>query len=169
MAVAEARVPEVRRVEYREGGPRDFTIFDQYAGDASITQLEVRDPYCCSDEASRRHLVAFVKRLYNKAATVGLVQVVTYDADSVQKSAAESSTDQRLDLERRWQRELPDVPLQLSRKSRRSGGDFHDRSVRAKLANGDLVIWDVGRGIGGIMSARWACTVGAFYEPAIRS
>ncbi|WP_126174376.1 DEAD/DEAH box helicase [Altericroceibacterium xinjiangense] len=163
---AETRRAEVRRVEYREGGTRDFAIFEQYAANAAIVQLEVRDPYCCAEESSRRHLVSFIKRLQGKAAKVGLVQVVAYDADSVQTRVPESSSDQRRDLEQRWQRELPGVPLQLSQKSRRSGGDFHDRSIRARLANGDAVIWDIGRGIDGIMNPRRACTVNAFHEPA---
>lgn len=161
---AETRQLELRRVEYREGGARDFAIFEQYTANAAILRLEVRDPYCCAEENSRRHLVNFIKRLDGKAGKVGLVQVVAYDADSVQKRVPESSTDQRRDLEQRWQRELPGVPLQFSQKSRRSAGDFHDRSIRASLANGDAVIWDLGRGIDGIMNPRRACTVNAFYE-----
>lgn len=62
---------------------------------------------------------------------------------------------------------LASLALHLAQKSRRSGGDLHDRFVRAKLENGDTVIWDLGRGIDGVMNARWSCVVNAFYEGSI--
>ena len=95
------------------------------------------------------------------------MQIVTFDADSVQTRDPESTRDQRQDLEDRWNRMLASVPLHLAQKSRRSGGDLHDRFVRAKLENGDTVIWDLGRGIDGVMNARWSCVVNAFYEGSI--
>src|SRR3546814_3894313 len=82
------------------------------------------------------------------------VHVVAFDADSVQTREPESTNDQRRDLEERWNRMLASVQLHLAQKSRRSVGDLHDRFVKARLANGDSVIWDLGRGIDGIMSAR---------------
>lgn len=161
---AEARVQSVQRVVFEQYGQRDWTIFEQYARNAKIAQLEIQDPYCCADEQARGRLVNFIGRFAQLASELAAVQIVTFDADSVQTRAAESSHDQRQDLEDRWNRMLRSVPLHLAQKSRRSGGDLHDRYVKARLDNGDCVIWDLGRGIDGVMSGRWSCVVNAFYE-----
>lgn len=164
---AEARVPFVQRVVFEQYGQRDWTIFEQYARDARIERLEIQDPYCCADEQARGRLINFINRFEQLASEIAAVQIVTYDADSVQTRDPESTRDQRQDLEDRWNRMLASVPLHLAQKSRRSGGDLHDRFVRARLENGDTVIWDLGRGIDGVMSARWSCVVNAFYEGSI--
>ena len=161
---AEARVPFVQRVVFEQYGQRDWTIFEQYARDARIERLEIQDPYCCADEQARGRLINFIGRFEQLASEIAAVQIVTFDADSVQTRDPESTRDQRQDLEDRWNRMLASVPLHLAQKSRRSGGDLHDRFVRAKLENGDTVIWDLGRGIDGVMNARWSCVVNAFYE-----
>lgn len=164
---AEARVPTVQRVVFEQYGQRDWTIFEQYARDARIERLEIQDPYCCADEQARGRLINFIGRFEQLASAIAAVQIVTFDADSVQTRDPESTRDQRQDLEDRWNRMLASVPLHLAQKSRRSGGDLHDRFVRAKLENGDTVIWDLGRGIDGVMNARWSCVVNAFYEGSI--
>lgn len=166
---AEARVPFVQRVVFEQYGQRDWTIFEQYARDARIERLEIQDPYCCADEQARGRLINFIGRFEQLASEIAAVQIVTFDADSVQTRDPESTRDQRQDLEDRWNRMLASVPLHLAQKSRRSGGDLHDRFVRAKLENGDTVIWDLGRGIDGVMNARWSCVVNAFYEGSISS
>lgn len=164
---AEARVSFVQRVAFEQYGQRDWTIFEQYARDARIERLEIQDPYCCADEQARGRLINFISRFEQLASEIAAVQIVTFDADSVQTRDPESTRDQRQDLEDRWNRMLASVPLHLAQKSRRSGGDLHDRFVRAKLENGDTVIWDLGRGIDGVMNARWSCVVNAFYEGSI--
>ena len=164
---AEARVPFVQRVVFEQYGQRDWTIFEQYARDARIERLEIQDPYCCADEQARGRLINFIGRFEQLASEIAAVQIVTFDADSVQTRDPESTRDQRQDLEDRWNRMLASVPLHLAQKSRRSGGDLHDRFVRAKLENGDTVIWDLGRGIDGVMNVRWSCVVNAFYEGSI--
>jgi len=164
---AEARLPFVQRVVFEQYGQRDWTIFEQYARDARIERLEIQDPYCCADEQARGRLINFIGRFEQLASEIAAVQIVTFDADSVQTRDPESTRDQRQDLEDRWNRMLASVPLHLAQKSRRSGGDLHDRFVRAKLENGDTVIWDLGRGIDGVMNARWSCVVNAFYEGSI--
>ena len=161
---AEARVRSVQRVVFQQYGERDWTIFEQYARDAKIAQLEIWDPYCCADEQARGRLVNFIGRFAQLASELAAVQIVTFDADSVQTRVPESSHDQRQDLEDRWNRMLSSVPFHLAQKSRRSGCDLHDRYVKARLNNGDCVIWDLGRGIDGVMSARWSCVVNAVYE-----
>ncbi|VVT00791.1 DEAD/DEAH box helicase [Erythrobacter sp. EC-HK427] len=161
---AEARVQYVRRVVFEQYGQRDWTIFEQYVRDARIGWLEIQDPYCCADEQARGRLINFISRLAQLASEIAAVQIVTFDADSVQTREPESTHDQRQDLEDRWRRMLASVRLHLAQKSRRSGGDLHDRYVRAQLENGDTIIWDLGRGIDGVMNARWSCVVNAFHE-----
>lgn len=163
---AEARASYVQRVVFAQHGPRDWTIFEQYARDANIALLEIQDPYCCADGQARGRLVNFISRFGQLASQIAAVHVVAFDADSVQTREPESTNDQRRDLEERWNRMLASVQLHLAQKSRRSVGDLHDRFVKARLANGDSVIWDLGRGIDGIMSARWSCVVNAFYDRA---
>ncbi|MHA3793049.1 SNF2-related protein [Sphingomonas sp. YL-JM2C] len=162
---AMARTPQLQRIVYQPYGQRDWTIFEQYLRGIAINRLEIEDPYCCADDKARGRLVAFVQRLHSISAGLTTVHIVAYDANSIQGRAAETSNDQRADLEARWQRGMGAVKLQLSQKSRRSGSDLHDRFVRAMLSTGDIVIWDLGRGIDGVMNAKWSCVVNAFREP----
>src|SRR3546814_13628621 len=53
---AEARASYVQRVVFEQPGPRDWTIFEQYARDANIALLEIRDPYCCAHGHARGRL-----------------------------------------------------------------------------------------------------------------
>ena len=161
---AEARTSYVQRVVFEQYGLRDWTIFEQYARDATISLLEIEDPYCCADEQARARLIGFVGRFQNIASEISMVHIVAFDADSLSNTHKESASVQRKDLEERWNRMFPAMKLHLAQKSRRSTGDLHDRSVRAKLSNGDTVIWDIGRGIDGVMTARWKCVVNAFYD-----
>lgn len=163
---AEARASYVQRVVYEQYGQRDWTIFEQYARDANIALLEIQDPYCCADGQARGRLVNFISRFGQLASQIAAVHIVTFDADSVQTREPESTIDQRRDLEERWSRMLASVQLHLAQRSRRSIGDIHDRFVIARLVNGDSVTWDLGRGIDGVMSARWSCIVNAFYDRA---
>ncbi|MFN3935477.1 MAG: DEAD/DEAH box helicase [Parvibaculum sp.] len=159
---AEARATDLRRVVFEQYGPRDWAIFEQYARDAAIARLEIQDPYCCADERSRARLLNFVVRFERLAASIGAVQIVAFDADSIQ--SRESTRDQRYDFETQWKRVLPAIPLHLTQRSRRAGGDLHDRFVKAEMENGDCVVWDLGRGIDGVMNVKWSCVVNAFYE-----
>ena len=107
---AEARVPFVQRVVFEQYGQRDWTIFEQYARDARIERLEIQDPYCCADEQARGRLINFIGRFEQLASEIAAVQIVTFDADSVQTRDPESTRDQRQDLEDRWNRMLASVP-----------------------------------------------------------
>nr|WP_281302283.1 MULTISPECIES: hypothetical protein [unclassified Iodidimonas] len=166
---AEARTPSVQRVVYEQYGPRDWTIFEQFVREARIERLEIQDPYCCADEQARGRLLNFVSRFSELAAKLDEVRIVTFDADSVDKRMAETNGDQRSDLENRWKNRIGSIPLHLAQCSRRSRGDLHDRFVRAQLDNGDAVIWDLGRGIDGVMSSKWSCVVNAFHDKSSAS
>src|SRR3546814_12934353 len=81
---AEARASYVQRVVFEQHGPRDWTIFEQYARDANIALLEIQDPYCCADGQARGRLVNFISRFGQLASQIAAVHVVAFDADSVQ-------------------------------------------------------------------------------------
>lgn len=161
---AEERTPSLQRVVFEQYGSRDWTIFEQFVRDAVIARLEIQDPYCCADERSRARLINFIRRFEKLAARIGSVQVIAFNADSVQSRYPESNQAQRDDIEQQWNRVLAAIPLHLTQRSRRAGGDFHDRFVKAELENGDRVVWDLGRGIDGVMNIKWSCVVNAFYE-----
>lgn len=163
---AEARVSEVRRVVFEVGGMRDWAIFTQYIENRVIQSLRIIDPYCCANEAARRRVVDFVFRFAKAADGLAHLQVTSFDADSV-KDCWESDDDQARDLRSRMASKLPGTEFRHIQKSRRSSEDLHDRSVTAHLVNGEKVIWDLGRGIDGVMTAKHACTVNAFREPAM--
>lgn len=161
---AEARTPSVQRVVYEQFGTRDWTIFEQYVREAKINRLEIQDPYCCADEQARGRLLNFVSRFAGLASKLGDVQIVAFDADSVDKRVPETNGEQSADLNERWRRSINSATLHLVQRSRRSRGDLHDRFVKAQLENGDTVIWDLGRGIDGVMNAKWSCVVNAFLD-----
>lgn len=163
---AEARTPHIRRVEFKKGGTRDWTIFDQYIEQAKIKRLEIIDPYCCSDERSTGYLLNFINRFNDKAQHIGRFQIFTYDVASIKSFDYQTNAHQREDFEQRWQNFLPNTNFEFIQKSRRADQDFHDRSIKAHCENGDIIIWDVGRGVEGIMSAKQACVVNAYRECA---
>lgn len=167
VASAEARTPEIRRVVFEQGGLRDWTIFEQHVRGASVLRMEVHDPYCCADDGARGRLVDFIARFQALAARIDSVDVVAFDADSLDARYPESNQTQRDGLERRCRSKLGDLLVRFQPRSRRARGDFHDRHVRIELEKGGLITWDLGRGIDGVMSARHGCVVNAYSEDAL--
>lgn len=164
--VAEARTPAIQRAQFEANAVRDWSIFEQYAQGAEVAELRIEDPWCCANERAVRLLVDFVRRLEAMATSIDEVRIVTFDAKSAKSQDFSTSYDQLCHLQDRWGRHLPSVPLKLSQKSKYGSADLHDRSVRAKLKDGGTVIWDIGRGIDGVMNARFSCVVNALREPA---
>ncbi|QVM85253.1 hypothetical protein [Novosphingobium decolorationis] len=125
--------------------------------------LQIIDPYCCAQEDARRRLVDFIARFDKAADSIGKVHVVSFDADSLRDSY-ESNEEQCGDIERKVAAKLPNTNFHHAPRSRRGTGDLHDRRVTATFADGSRVIWDLGRGIDGIMSPRFGCVVNATVE-----
>jgi superfamily II DNA or RNA helicase len=151
----------VGRVHYEEQKLRDWTIFQQYLQDKLVERLRIEDPYCLSDRRSRTDVVEFVAKLEKFARRITTVHVIAFDADSVESRFPENSRQQREDLEQQWDAKPCLAKLSTTQRSRRAAGDFHDRSVTAILETGDQVVWDLGRGIKGIMDQRRSCIVNA--------
>lgn len=163
--VAQSRSAGIRRVVFEVGGPRDWEIFTQHIENVAIEDLQITDPYCCADEGARRRVVDFVARFARSASSINRVHVTSFDAESLQ-NCWESSQEQRADLQARLAQKLPNLQVRHIQRSRRSSGDLHDRSVIAVLADGGQAIWDLGRGIDGVMTARFDCVVNALHEEA---
>lgn len=158
---ASYRAPDwPRRVVYAVGAPRDLAIFERPVAGATITTLEIVDPYACADEAARRSVIDFVTMLGEAAKSIGLVRLTAWDADSIDMRNPESNGHQRFDLVQRWRTRFGEQPalhhVSISRRVRR---DLHDRVITAELVGGQVLTWDVGRGVDGVMRHRHACTV----------
>ncbi len=156
----------IGRVVFEQGGIRDFAIFSQYLDDAALADLTIVDPYMLARDDSCRRVIALATRLNRMASSIGRVRLIGYDAESTGSVHFESAALQEADIRQRWRKALAELPLTVSIKSKRRGDDLHDRSIEAKFANGDRAIWDIGRGIDGIMTARKNCVVSATLETA---
>lgn len=149
-----------RRVVYEEGGTRDRTIFTAPIAGDPVRELIIIDPYGAAGEHARRMTADFAKVLLGDGAGVEPVKLVTFDAESVNLNVLESSDYQYAHMHDCWRRTFADrVVLQFRQLSKRGNRQLHDREVRALTRNGRTLIWDLGRGIEGVMSARFRCTV----------
>ena len=96
------------------------------------------------------------------ARRIDAVTCHTLDAESVE-NWDESDTDQRSDLERRWQASFAASPslrhIQISKRINRT---FHAREITARFASGRTILWDLDNGIDGVMRRDRRCVVGCF-------
>lgn len=141
---------------------RDFSIFlDPIAGQ-QIVSLLVQDPYACARHQNRQHLVDFVNRLASSAQRIDAVTCHSFDADSVE-NYEESDSDQIADLDRRWKATFGGAPtLRHVQISKRINRNFHAREVTARLASGEVILWDLDKGVDGVMRHDWRCVVSCF-------
>ena len=159
--VAEQRSKKVQRIEFERYGLRDWAIFTQYLDGTKINQMKIMDPYCLASAKQRQRVVDFVHRFTQHAAFIKVVQVTAYDSESTNPDSLESRENQRDDLEQRWKSQIENVTLHTNLHSRRAQGKLHDRSVKAFIDDNSTIIWDLGSGIDGIMTAYNMCTVTA--------
>lgn len=148
-----------RRIVLQPGDPRDLRIFTLPLNGARVTRLAIRDPYACAGPAARRALIEFMRAL-SSAATIDQVALTCFDGDVDLAGGWETTEQQRDDLAYRWRQAFASGPRlhhqQLSRRQHRS---FHDREITADIADGRQLLWDVSRGISGVMEQRHECRV----------
>jgi hypothetical protein len=148
------------RVAFLPRVQRNLDIFEKPLAGEQVTELAIRDPYGCADGRNRQFLVDFMTVLTKSARRVKTISVISFDAESVDRYAAETSSHQYDDLQQRWRNAQPDGPdLRLIQLSRRQSRSFHDRTVRAQTAAGKEIIWDVSNGVDGVMRTDKECTV----------
>lgn len=149
-----------RRVVYEEGGMRDRAIFTAPIANDPIRELVIVDPYGAAGEHARRQIADFARMLIGEGQGVEPVQFISFDAESVEIRDFETSEQQYAHMHACWKRTFGSaVDLQFTQVSRRGNRELHDREVRATTRSGRKLIWDIGRGIAGIMTARHRCTV----------
>ena len=149
-----------RRVTYQANGARDLGIFSAPVAEDPVRELIIIDPYAAAGTRARDETARFGKLLLGDGKGGETVRLITFDADSVDVQPPESSDQQYADMLDRWRRLFGDrVDLQYFQQSRRSNRSLHDREVRAKTRSGRTLIWDLGHGIGGVMTNRFKCNV----------
>jgi len=149
-----------KRVVYEPNAARDLTIFKAPIAADPVRELIIVDPYACAGSRARQAGTDFAAMMTGDARSLDRVQLVTYDADDVDLRDPESSTAQYDDMQRRWRARFGDRPvLHHQQRSKRQARDLHDREVRSITTGGRTLIWDLGRGIEGVMSNRFGCRV----------
>jgi hypothetical protein len=148
-------------VELVAGRTRDLRIFDApLAGDA-VRLLDVIDPFAAAGASARRNTVQFLRTLVGDAKDLVAVRLTTFNGEGYNREFPEDDRAQREDMARQWQLVFPNGPaLTFRPQSRRVvAKTLHDRSIKASTRNGRTLIWDLGRGIDGIMKTDFSCTV----------
>jgi hypothetical protein len=150
-----------KRVEYEAGGRRDLNIFQGPVRDDPVVELTITDPYAAAGERARGCLVEFCSKLAGEnRRLLQRVQLTTFDAESAETERPESTQQQYDDMQARWTRTFGQQPrLAHTQKSKRQTRNLHDRIVRARTRSGRTLIWDLGRGIDGVMGTRFSCVV----------
>ncbi|MGD9665357.1 MAG: helicase-related protein, partial [Novosphingobium sp.] len=154
------RAPLHDRVVFAQGGPRDMAIFTKPLAQDPIRTLRIIDPYAAAGDRARQNTVRFAQRLLGEGRGGQSVLLVTFDTQDVSTYHAETSNDQYDDMHQRWARAFNGkVDLEYVQVARNGNRDLHDREVRATTQSGRHFIWDVGRGIDGVMKNNHRCVV----------
>ena len=149
-----------KRIVYEEGGLRDRTIFTGPVAGDPVKELAIVDPYGAAGDRGRRMIADFARILIGDGRGVEPVRLVAFDAESVELHRNETSDIQYEHMLECWQKTFAGgPPLQFVQVSKRGNRQLHDREVRVTTRSGRTLIWDIGRGIAGVMTALYQCTV----------
>ena len=147
-----------QRVVYQPDTPRDLTIFTApVAGDPPV-EIHIVDPYAAAGQRARDATTAFVAMLVGESPAPARVTLTTYDGESIERPP-ETSAQQYEAMQARWHRDFAATPLTHRQRSKWQAADLHDREVRVLTRSGRTVLWDLGRGIDGVMSTRFGFRV----------
>lgn len=147
------------RIVYEPDMPRDFAIFRQPLEGDPPREIHIVDPYAAAGHRARQNVVAFVDMLVGGGAMPQRVTLTTYDGESID-GPYETSEAQYSQMQALWSRRFgKDVLLGHHQRSKWGARDFHDREVRVETRSGRILIWDLGRGIDGVMNTRHGCRV----------
>lgn len=149
------------RVEFMEGGKRDTSIFRAPLQNDPPTQCRVIDPYAAAGAAARRRTVDFLSMLLGPKPTLAAVTLETFDGAGLDRDDPEDDEAQKADMQRQWLLTYPNGPaLHFKQHSRRTTKRImHDRNVTVVTQSGRKLIWDMGRGIDGVMGTYYRCVV----------
>lgn len=148
------------------GSPVPWHVFTEALAGSTVRKLEVVDPYAAGSEAACRCLGGFIAGLRERHVTIESADLLCFDNGSLPEFRFPSDAEQRAALARAIRdHRLEDVrffPRFISRRERM----LHDRSIRAVLADGNVILWDLGGGIDYLMSKHRECVVARWINPA---
>ena len=147
------------RVVYDPGVPRDLTIFRAPLAADPPREVHIIDPYAAAGHRARGAVADFVAMLVGDAPPPARTVLTTYDGESIERPA-ESSVQQYDEMQARWrQRFGAAAPLTHKQRSKWQAADLHDREVRVITRCGRAFLWDLGRGVDGVMGTKFGCQV----------
>lgn len=151
--------PWPHRVVFEPGKARDLTIFlAPLAGDPP-REVQITDPYAAAGHRARAAVAEFVAMLVGDAPPPVRTTLTTYDGESIERPP-ESSAEQYEQMQTRWRQQFGvDAPLTHKQRSKWQAADLHDREVRVITKSGRTLLWDLGRGIDGVMGTKFGCRV----------
>ena len=149
------------RVELVADRARDLRIFTAPLAGDPVRALDVIDPYAAAGAAARRNTAQFLRTLVGDSKELVAVRLTTFNGEGYSRDDPEDDRAQIEDMIRQWKIAFPNGPdLTFRPQSRRVvAKTLHDRSIKAITRNGRTLIWDLGRGIDGVMKSYVSCTV----------
>lgn len=146
------------RVVFDPDKPRDLTIFTApLAGDPPV-EVHIIDPYAAAGHRARAATADFVAMLVGNAPPPMRTTLTTYDGESLERPP-ETSVEQYDQMQSRWRQRFGTTPLAHRQRSKWQAADLHDREVRVLTRSGRTLVWDLGRGIDGVMGTKFGCRV----------
>lgn len=146
------------RVRFEPNVRRNLTIFrGPLAGDPP-TDIQIVDPYAAAGHRARTAVTDFVAMLVDGAPPPSRVVLTTYDGESIERPP-ETSAEQYDQMQASWRKRFASIPLTHHQRSKYQSADLHDREVRVITRSGKVYLWDLGRGIDGVMGTRFGCRV----------
>lgn len=147
------------RVVKREGQAPPYAIFVDPLRQAQAVKLDIVDPYIGGSRQSCRAVAEFLAHLRSEGVQFDRVSLACWDNDSLEYGGHVNQQAQaRAMLEAIQHFKLDDLRIFPEFISRRQK-PLHDRWIKARLGDGTEIIWDLGRGVEGVMSPRHPCTI----------
>lgn len=147
------------RVVYEQGQARDMAIFLAPLEGEIVDTLIIVDPYAAAGVLARRRTVEFAKMLLGPGGSCSSVQLTCFVAEDVETYEIENGEAQFDDMQAKWSAAFPQIPLHFRQESKRGNRSLHDREVTVKTRSERTLVWDLGRGIDGVMAERHQCRV----------
>lgn len=147
------------RIVFEPDQPRDLTIFRSPLVKDAPREIHIVDPYAAAGPRARSAVVEFVAMLLDGAAPPERTTLTTYDGESIDRPP-ETSAEQYEQMQLHWRRRFgPTAQLNHRQRSKWQAADLHDREVRVVTRSGRNLLWDLGRGIDGVMGTKFGCRV----------
>lgn len=142
----------LRRIVYEANASRDLTIFKAPIANDPVQKLMIIDPYGIAGDRARKSMIDFMTMMIGDGVSVECIRLIAFDADSVELTRPETSEFQYTDFRERWSARFGNSSrLQIVQRSKRQNPNLHDREVRATTQSGRTLIWDLGRGVDGVI------------------